>query len=36
MPIEDTLTRTEARAQTLPVDVGEPPKGITRSEAECA
>jgi len=34
--IEDALRRTEARAQTLPVDVGEPPKGITRSEAECA
>jgi hypothetical protein len=31
------LRRAAARAQTLPVDVGEPPpKGIPRSEAECA
>jgi hypothetical protein len=35
--IEDALRRAEASAQTLPVDVGEPPpKGIPRSEAECA
>jgi hypothetical protein len=35
--IEAVLRRAAVSAQTLPVDVGEPPpKGIPRSEAECA